>query len=76
MKIEKRVPAVGAGTKKQEKIRRKTEKKRRYKMMLVKHNSPLARPSRFYNTMLDDFFNDPFFNTEPSEAVHWAPGLK
>ncbi|MFO7840928.1 MAG: Hsp20/alpha crystallin family protein [Fidelibacterota bacterium] len=45
-------------------------------MMLVKHNSPVARQSRFYNNMLDDFFNDPFFNTEPSETVHWAPRVE
>jgi len=45
-------------------------------MMLVKRNYPMPRTGRFYNGLLDDFFSDPFFNTESSEAVHWAPRVE
>jgi len=45
-------------------------------MMLVKRNYPSVSPNRFYNHMLDDFFNDPFFNSEPSETINWTPRVE
>ncbi|MDD3095753.1 MAG: Hsp20/alpha crystallin family protein, partial [Candidatus Marinimicrobia bacterium] len=32
--------------------------------------------SRFYNSLLDDFFSDPFFSAERSEPVHWVPRVE
>mgnify|MGYP001222888442 CR=1 FL=1 len=45
-------------------------------MMLVKRNYPVPQVNRFYNSLLDDFFADPFFNTESTEAVHWVPRME
>lgn len=46
-------------------------------MLLAKRNYPTSSGmSRFYNNLLDDFFMDPFFNTERSEPVHWAPRVE
>jgi HSP20 family protein len=45
-------------------------------MMLAKRNYPTSGMSRFYNSLLDDFFADPFFNTEQSEPVHWVPRVE
>ncbi|MCF7832793.1 MAG: Hsp20/alpha crystallin family protein [Candidatus Marinimicrobia bacterium] len=45
-------------------------------MMLVKRNYPIPQVSRFYNSLMDGFLNDPFFNTEASEPVNWTPRME
>lgn len=45
-------------------------------MLLTKRNYPTSGVSRFYNSLLDDFFTDPFFNAERSESVHWVPRVE
>lgn len=45
-------------------------------MLLAKRNYPTSGVSRFYNSLLDDFFNDPFLDSERSEPVHWVPRVE
>lgn len=43
--------------------------------MLVKRNYPLPQVNRFYNSLLDSFFNDSFLS-ESEEPVHWNPRME
>ena len=44
-------------------------------MTLVKRNYTLPQVNRFYNSLIDNFFNDPFM-TESEEPVHWTPRME
>ncbi|MFA6618781.1 MAG: Hsp20/alpha crystallin family protein [Candidatus Neomarinimicrobiota bacterium] len=44
-------------------------------MMLVKRNYSVPQVSRFYNSLMDSFLNDPFLS-ESEEPVHWNPRME